>query len=168
MMRLSLITWKQKHDQSWKGGQEKWWMKTKEIVKLDLSTDKEGFKYDFEKVSTDRPIVSTDESKVSTDEQVEGTEEHNEGTEEQRKDDETIVHYLLNLSQAKAASKGKRERIDPKDKGKKKIEEEDESESEDDDIPQAVKKFKQLASDEELTRKVQEEWEAEEERNRNC
>ncbi|GKG16841.1 hypothetical protein Tco_0361798, partial [Tanacetum coccineum] len=46
-------------------------------------------------------------------------------------------------------------KIDPKDKGKKKIEEKDESESEDDDIPQAVKKFKQLESDEELARKVQ-------------
>ncbi|GJR19917.1 hypothetical protein Tco_0968444 [Tanacetum coccineum] len=66
-------------------------------------------------------------------------------------------------------------KIDPKHKGKKKIEEEDESESEDDDIPQAEKKFKQLEtekkfkqleSDEELARKVQEEWEAEEERNR--
>ncbi|GJZ16504.1 putative ribonuclease H-like domain-containing protein, partial [Tanacetum coccineum] len=44
-------------------------------------------------------------------------------------------------------------KIDPKDKGKKKIEEDDESESEDDDIPQAVKKFKQLESDEELARK---------------
>ncbi|GKE96387.1 hypothetical protein Tco_1581242, partial [Tanacetum coccineum] len=42
----------------------------------------------------------------------------------------------------------------------------DETESEDDDIPQAVKKFKQLESDEELARKVQEEWEAEEERNK--
>ncbi|GJW83528.1 hypothetical protein Tco_0156673 [Tanacetum coccineum] len=57
-------------------------------------------------------------------------------------------------------------KIDPKDKGKKKIEEEDESESEDDDIPQVVKKFKQLESDEVLARKVQEEWEAKEERNR--
>ncbi|GJZ48280.1 hypothetical protein Tco_0602112 [Tanacetum coccineum] len=35
-------------------------------------------------------------------------------------------------------------KIDPKDKGKKKIEEEDETESEDDDIPQVVKKFKQI------------------------
>ncbi|GKG54439.1 hypothetical protein Tco_0560094, partial [Tanacetum coccineum] len=51
-------------------------------------------------------------------------------------------------------------------KGKKKIEEEDESESEDDDIPQAVKKFKQLESDEELARKIQEDWEVEEERNK--
>ncbi|GJW36023.1 hypothetical protein Tco_0058943 [Tanacetum coccineum] len=121
-----------------------------------------------------------------TDEQVEGTEEHNEGTEDQTKeeiatqasqtstqtptsmifgDDETIATLLLNMSQAKAASK-ETESIDPKDKGKKKIEEEDESESEDDDIPQAVKKFKQLESDEEMARKIQEEWEAEEERNR--
>ncbi|GKE88275.1 hypothetical protein Tco_1565750, partial [Tanacetum coccineum] len=53
-----------------------------------------------------------------------------------------------------------------KDKGKKKIEEEDESESESDGIPEAEKKFKQLESDEEMARKIQEEWEAEEERNR--
>ncbi|GKA39177.1 hypothetical protein Tco_0731728, partial [Tanacetum coccineum] len=63
-----------------------------------------------------------------------------------------------------AQSEG-RSKIDPKDKGKKKIEEE-ESESEDDDIPQAVKKFKQLENDEELAREVQEEWEAKEERNK--
>ncbi|GJW54566.1 ribonuclease H-like domain-containing protein, partial [Tanacetum coccineum] len=91
-------------------------------------------------------------------------------------DDETIATLLLNMSKAKAASKEKEKgvelkdveeidrprptstrllltlkplpKIDPKDKGKKKIEEEDESESEDDDIPQAVKKFKQLESDE--------------------
>ncbi|GKA94733.1 putative ribonuclease H-like domain-containing protein, partial [Tanacetum coccineum] len=99
-------------------------------------------------------------------------------------DDETIATLLLNMSKAKAASKEKEKgvelkdveeidrprptstrslltlkplpKIDPKDKGKKKIEEEEESESEDDDIPQAVKKFKQLESDEELARKIQE------------
>ncbi|GJW55100.1 hypothetical protein Tco_0099185 [Tanacetum coccineum] len=109
-------------------------------------------------------------------------------------DDETIATLLINMSKAKAASKEKEKgvelkdvedtdrprptstrstltlkplpKIDPKDKGKKKIEEEDETESEDDDIPQAVKKFKQLESDEELARKVQEDWEAEEERKR--
>ncbi|GJT12857.1 putative ribonuclease H-like domain-containing protein [Tanacetum coccineum] len=54
----------------------------------------------------------------------------------------------------------------PKDKGKKKIEEEDESKSESDGIPEAEKKFKQLESDEEMARKIQEEWEGEEERNR--
>ncbi|GKB01723.1 hypothetical protein Tco_0829767 [Tanacetum coccineum] len=109
-------------------------------------------------------------------------------------DDETIATLLLNMSKAKAASKEKEKgvelkdvkeidrprptstrslltlkplpKIDPKDKGKKKIEEEDESESKDDDIPQAVKKFKQLESDEELARKIQKDWEAEEERNK--
>ncbi|GJS12471.1 hypothetical protein Tco_0406943 [Tanacetum coccineum] len=109
-------------------------------------------------------------------------------------DDETIAQVLLNMSQAKAVSREKEKgvefkdieeterprptstrslltlkplpKIDPKDKGKKKIEEEDESESESDGIPEAEKKFKQLASDEEMARKVQEEWEGEEERKR--
>ncbi|GJR70506.1 putative reverse transcriptase domain-containing protein [Tanacetum coccineum] len=108
-------------------------------------------------------------------------------------DDETIAKVLLNMSKAKTVSREKEKgvelkdveetdrpkptstrslltlkplpKIDPKDKGKKKIEEVDESESESDDIPQAEKKFKQLESDEELSRKIQEEWEAEEERN---
>ncbi|GJT55274.1 hypothetical protein Tco_0990328 [Tanacetum coccineum] len=72
-------------------------------------------------------------------------------------------------------------KIDPKDKGKKKIEEEEESESEDDDIPQVVKKFKLALKifcffffiglfiffvSEVLARKIQEDWEAEEERSR--
>ncbi|GJU23118.1 putative ribonuclease H-like domain-containing protein [Tanacetum coccineum] len=150
----------------------------KEIDEVRLSTEdvvstkKEGVSTDFEKVSTDKPIVSTDGSKVSTDEQVEGTEEIFESTEEQREGTEEKVEstagqteatLLLNMSQAKAASKEKEKgvelkdveeidrprptttrslltlkplpKIDPKDKGKKKIEEEDESESEDDDIP---------------------------------
>ncbi|GKF87677.1 hypothetical protein Tco_0258554, partial [Tanacetum coccineum] len=150
--------------------------RTREMVNEDkefdedrLSTE-EGVSTDFEKVSTDRPIVSIDGSK-------EGTEEQREGTEDQTKeeitskasqtptsmifgDDETIATLLLNMSQAKAASKEKEKcvklkdveeidrprptstrslltlkplpKIDPKDKGKKKIEEEDESESEDD------------------------------------
>ncbi|GKA98128.1 retrovirus-related pol polyprotein from transposon TNT 1-94 [Tanacetum coccineum] len=110
------------------------------------------------------------------------------------RDDETIAKVLLNMSQAKVVSREKDKgvelkdieeadkprptstrslltlkplpKIDPKDKGKKKIEEEDESESESDGIPEAEKKFKQLASDEEMARKIQEEWEGEEERNR--
>ncbi|GKA26814.1 ribonuclease H-like domain-containing protein, partial [Tanacetum coccineum] len=56
-------------------------------------------------------------------------------------------------------------KIDPKDRGKKKIEEDDESKSEFDNIPEAKKKFKQIESDEEMARKIQEEWEGEEERN---
>ncbi|GJT97332.1 hypothetical protein Tco_1092850 [Tanacetum coccineum] len=55
----------------------------------------------------------------------------------------------------------------PKDKGKNKIEERKYSESEDDDIPQIVKKFKQLESDEVMARKIQEEnGKLKEERNR--
>ncbi|GJZ50718.1 hypothetical protein Tco_0605233 [Tanacetum coccineum] len=57
-------------------------------------------------------------------------------------------------------------KIDPKDKGKKKIEEEDESDTESEGIPEAEKKFKQLAHDEEIARKMQEDWETEEERKR--
>ncbi|GKG55871.1 hypothetical protein Tco_0574765, partial [Tanacetum coccineum] len=49
------------------------------------------------------------------------------------------------------------------DKGKKKIEE-DESDTESEDIHESEKKFKMLAHDEEIARKMQEDWEAEEER----
>ncbi|GKF60421.1 hypothetical protein Tco_0177207, partial [Tanacetum coccineum] len=50
--------------------------------------------------------------------------------------------------------------------GKKKIEEEDESDTESEDIPEAEKKFKKLARDEEMARKLQEDWETKEERKR--
>ncbi|GKB12530.1 hypothetical protein Tco_0846453 [Tanacetum coccineum] len=187
-----------------------------------VSTDRPIVSTDGSKVSTDEQVEGTEEIFEGTEEQREGTEEKVEstagqikGTEDQTKeeiatqasqtstqtptsmifgDDETIATLLLNMSQAKAASKEKEKgvelkdveeidrprptsqrslltlkplpKIDPKDKGKKKIVEEDESESEDDDIPQAVKKFKQLESDEEMARKIQEEWEAEEVRNK--
>ncbi|GKB78150.1 hypothetical protein Tco_0945045, partial [Tanacetum coccineum] len=107
-----------------------------------LSTAQQKVSTNKEKVSTDRPIVSTDGSKVSTDKEKDSTDRKDEGT-----DDQT-------------------EGTDDQTEGKKKIEEEDESESESDGIPEAEKKFKQLASDEEMARKVQEEWEGEEERKR--
>ncbi|GKF30363.1 hypothetical protein Tco_0100161 [Tanacetum coccineum] len=69
------------------------------------------------------------------------------------RDDETIAKVLFNMSQAKAVSREKEK-------------EEDESESESDGIPEVKKKFKQLESDEEMARKMQEEWEGKEERNR--
>ncbi|GJY60022.1 hypothetical protein Tco_0459914 [Tanacetum coccineum] len=53
-------------------------------------------------------------------------------------------------------------KIDPKDKGKKKIEE-DKSDTESKDINESKKKFKMLAHDEEIARKMQEDWEVEEE-----
>ncbi|GKB45650.1 hypothetical protein Tco_0896403 [Tanacetum coccineum] len=148
-----------------------------------VSTDKE-------KDSTDR----TDEGTDDQTEGGRATQTTQTPTSTIFGDDETIAQVLLNMSQAKAVSREKEKgvefkdieetersrptstrslltlkplpKIDPKDKGKKKIEEEDESESESDGIPEAERKFKQLASDEEIARKVQEEWEGEEERKR--
>ncbi|GJV54479.1 hypothetical protein Tco_1450220 [Tanacetum coccineum] len=158
-----------------------------------LSTDKEKVSTDKEKVSTDRQytdeqrkgtedhtdrqIEGTDEQIESTDEQRKGTEEQIESTDEQRKgtEDHTEEGKLKDIEETDRPRPTSTRslltlkplpKIDPKDKGKKKIEEEDESESESDGIPEAEKKFKQLASDEEMARKIQEEWEGEEERNR--
>ncbi|GKB16986.1 hypothetical protein Tco_0850909 [Tanacetum coccineum] len=107
-------------------------------------------------------------------------------------DDETIAQVLVIMSQNKVKQKEKEKgvelknvedierprptstrsvltlkplpKIDPKAKGKGMIEEEDESDTESEDITEAEKKFKMLANDEEMARKVQEEWEAEEEK----
>ncbi|GKA72492.1 hypothetical protein Tco_0778708, partial [Tanacetum coccineum] len=57
-------------------------------------------------------------------------------------------------------------KIDPKDKGKKVLEEEAKSEAESEGVNEAERKFAQLANDEEIARKVQEEWETEEEKKR--
>ncbi|GJZ68037.1 hypothetical protein Tco_0631277 [Tanacetum coccineum] len=57
-------------------------------------------------------------------------------------------------------------KIDPKDERRKDWKRKMILKSESEVFPQAEKKFKQLESDEELARKVQEEWEAEEERNK--
>ncbi|GJS25495.1 reverse transcriptase domain-containing protein [Tanacetum coccineum] len=109
-------------------------------------------------------------------------------------DDETIAQVLVTMSQNKLKQKEKEKgvelkdvedierprptstrslltlkplpKIDLKAKGKGKIEEEDESNTESEDITEAEKKFKMLANDEEMARKVQEEWEAEEEKKR--
>ncbi|GKG01419.1 hypothetical protein Tco_0306124, partial [Tanacetum coccineum] len=163
----------------------------KEIDEVRLSTEDEANSTDGSKVSTDEQVEGTEEQNEGaeeiledTEEKVESTDGQTESTKDQSKekdatqdsqtstqtptsmifgDDETIATLLLNMSQAKAASKEKEKgvelkdveeidrprptskrslltlkplsKIDPKDKGKKKIEEEDESESEDDDIP---------------------------------
>ncbi|GJU42900.1 hypothetical protein Tco_1195857 [Tanacetum coccineum] len=103
-------------------------------------------------------------------------------------DDETIAEFLVSLSQNKAKQKGveikdaedaDRPRptsirsmltlkpllkIDPKDKGKKVIMEEAESEAKSEGVDEAERKFAQLANDEEIARRVQEEWETKEEK----
>ncbi|GKA42626.1 hypothetical protein Tco_0735286 [Tanacetum coccineum] len=155
-------------------------------VKPDEGTDKS-------KVSTDKPEVSTAKPKeveVSTDKLDEGTAEPKDGTSDEStapttvfRDDETIAEFLVSMSQNKAKQKGVEikdaedsdrpratstrsvltlkplPKIDPKDKGKKVLEEEAESEG----VDEAERKFDQLAKDEEIARKVQEDWEAEEE-----
>ncbi|GJW19966.1 putative ribonuclease H-like domain-containing protein [Tanacetum coccineum] len=154
------------------------------------STDKEEEGTDKDKDST----VSLDEGTDDRTEARSATPITSTTTPTMFGDDETIAQVLLNMSQAKAVSREKEKgvelkdveeterprptstrslltlkplpKIDPKDKGKKKIEEEDESDTESEDIPEAEKKFKQLARDEEMARKLQEDLETEEERKR--
>ncbi|GJU33290.1 hypothetical protein Tco_1176879 [Tanacetum coccineum] len=165
----------------------------KEKVSTDrpkVSTDGSKVSTDKEKDSTDRTYEGTDDQTEGR----RATQTTQTTTSTMFGDDETIAQVLLNMSQAKAVSREKEKgvefkdveeterprptstrslltlkpllKIDPKDKGKKKIEEEDESETESEGIPEAEKKFKQLASDEEMARKLQEDWETEEERKR--
>ncbi|GJU45577.1 hypothetical protein Tco_1202843 [Tanacetum coccineum] len=168
----------------------------KEKVSTDrpkVSTD--GFKVstDKEKDSTDRTDEGTDDQ---TEERraTQTIQTTQTTTSTMFGDDETIAQVLLNMSQAKAVSREKEKgvefkdveqterprptstrslltlkplpKIDPKDKGKKKIEEEYESETKSEGIPKAKKKFKQLASDDEMARLLQEDWETKEERAR--
>ncbi|GJX04301.1 hypothetical protein Tco_0190217, partial [Tanacetum coccineum] len=113
-----------------------------------------------DQVSTDKLKVSTNKPKVSTDKPDEGTAEPKDGNLDESaapifKDDETIVEFLVSIPLPK---------IDPKDKGKKVLEEEAESDAELEGVNESKRKFAQLATNEEIARKVQEEWEAEEEK----
>ncbi|GJU24036.1 hypothetical protein Tco_1162657 [Tanacetum coccineum] len=153
----------------------------------NVSTDRPKVNTDKEKDST----VSPDEGTDDQTEGRSATPTTSTTTPTMFGDDETIAQVLLNMSQAKAISREKDKgvelkdveeterprptstrslltlkplpKIDPKDKGKKKIEKEDESDTESEGIPEAEKKFKQLARDAEMARKVQEDWEAEKE-----
>ncbi|GJX37256.1 hypothetical protein Tco_0250559 [Tanacetum coccineum] len=164
--------------------------------KEEVSTDRPDEGTDKEKDSTDKEKDSTDRPDEGTVDQTEGrsaTPTTPTPTPTTFGDDETIAQVLLNMSQAKAVSREKEKgvelkdvenierprptstrslltlkplpKIDPKDKGKKKIEE-DESDTESEDINETKKKFKMLAHDEEIARKMQEDWEAEAERKR--
>ncbi|GKC39904.1 hypothetical protein Tco_1052288 [Tanacetum coccineum] len=147
-------------------------------IEAPVSTVKTNEGTDKRSEGTDKQDRSTDSSKVSTDKQSEGTANQNEGKSASQiaptttltptptifGDDETISQVLITMSQNK--QKEKEKGIDLKDKGKKRIKEKDESDTESEGIAEAEKKFKQLANDEEVARKVQEEWEAEEEKKR--
>ncbi|GJU02918.1 hypothetical protein Tco_1113256 [Tanacetum coccineum] len=145
-----------------------------------------------DQVSTVKPDEGTNKPKVSTDKIDEGTAElKNRNSDENATpivfgDDETIAEFLVSMSQNKAKQKGVKikdaedsdrprpistrlvltlkplPKIDPKDKGKKVLKEEAKSDAESEGVNEAERKFAQLANDEEIARKVQEEWETEE------
>ncbi|GJY69903.1 hypothetical protein Tco_0472885 [Tanacetum coccineum] len=157
----------------------------KESAEKEVSTE-DALNTAQPKVSTDKEEVSTDRPDEGTVDQNEGrsaTQTAPTTTPTIFGDDETIAQVLLNMSQAKAVSIEKEKgvelkdvenierprptltrslltlkpllKIDPKDKGKKKIEE-DESDTKSKDINETKKKFKMLAHDEEIARKMQE------------
>ncbi|GJS27662.1 putative ribonuclease H-like domain-containing protein [Tanacetum coccineum] len=159
-------------------------LEEKESVDKEVSTDRA-------KVSTDRQVEGTaDQNERKNSTQTAPTPTPIIPTLTIFGDDETIAQVLITMSQNKQKEKEKGveirniedterprptstrstltlkplPKIDPKAKGKGKIEEEDESDTESEDITKAEKKFKQLANDEEVARKVQEEWKAEEEK----
>ncbi|GJY74531.1 hypothetical protein Tco_0478962 [Tanacetum coccineum] len=145
------------------------------------------------RVST-KDQVSTDKLKVTvepnegTAEPKDGNSDESAAPTTVFRDDETIAQFLVTMSQNKTKQKGVEikeikdtdrprtttersiltlkplPKIDPKDKGKKVLEEKAESDAESEGVNEAEKKFKMLANDEEIARKVQEEWEAEEEK----
>ncbi|GJX44903.1 hypothetical protein Tco_0261579 [Tanacetum coccineum] len=138
-----------------------------------VSTNKPEDSIDKPDKGTDKPKVSTDKEEVSTDkldevliimsQNKEKLKEKEKGielkdVEETERPRPSSTRSLLTLNPLP--------KIDPKDKGKKMIEEKDESDTDSEDIIEAEKKFKQLARDEEVARKVQEDWEAKEEEER--
>ncbi|GJV23818.1 hypothetical protein Tco_1376513 [Tanacetum coccineum] len=159
-------------------------------VKPDEGTDKPKVSTDKPEVSTAKPKeveVSTDKLDEGTAEPKDGTSDESTAPTTVFRDDETIAEFLVSMSQNKAKQKGVEikdaedsdrpratstrsvltlkplPKIDPKDKGKKVLEEEAESDAESEGVDEAERKFDQLAKDEEIARKVQEDWEAEEE-----
>ncbi|GKA70930.1 hypothetical protein Tco_0777069, partial [Tanacetum coccineum] len=159
-------------------------------VKPDEGTDKLKVSTDKPEVSTAKPKeveVSTDKLDEGTAEPIDGTSDESTAPATVFRDDETIAEFLVSLSQNKAKQKGVEikdakdsdrpratstrsvltlkplPKISPKDKGKKVLEEEAESDVESKGVDEAERKFDQLAKDEEIARKVQEDWEAEEE-----
>ncbi|GJV98320.1 hypothetical protein Tco_1553572 [Tanacetum coccineum] len=131
--------------------------------------------------------VSTDKLDEGTAKPKDGTSDKSTAPTTVFRDDETIAEFLVSMSQTKAKQKGVEikdakdsdrpratstrsvltlkplPKIDPKDKGKKVLEEEAESDVESEGVDEAERKFDQLAKDKEIARKVQEDWEAEEE-----
>ncbi|GKC46254.1 hypothetical protein Tco_1063976 [Tanacetum coccineum] len=148
------------------------YMETDAYMQKGVSTE--------DQVSTVKPDEGTAEPK-------DGTSYESTAPTYVFRDDETIAEFLVSMSQNKAKQKGVEikdaedsdrpratstrsvltlkplPKIDPKDKGKKVLEEEAESDAESEGVDEAERKFDQLAKDEEIARKVQEDWEVDEE-----
>ncbi|GKB95392.1 putative ribonuclease H-like domain-containing protein [Tanacetum coccineum] len=159
-------------------------------VKPDEGTDKPKVGTDKPEVSTAKPNkveVSTDKLDEGTVEPKDGASDESTAPTTVFRDDETIAEILVSMSQNKAKQNGVEikdvedsdrpratstrsvltlkplPKIDLKDKGKKVLEEEAESDAESEGVDETERKFDQLAKDKEIARKVQEDWEAEEE-----
>ncbi|GJU00748.1 hypothetical protein Tco_1111086 [Tanacetum coccineum] len=143
----------------------------KEVSTEDaLSTDKQKVSTNKEEVGTNKPDEGTDKQKVSTDKEEVSTDRPDEGTVDQTEGRSatpttpTPTPTIFEEMKPIAPSSSQHE-LTKSNKGKKKIKE-DESDTESEDINESEKKFKMLAHDEEIARKMQEDWEAEEERKR--
>ncbi|GJR19532.1 hypothetical protein Tco_0968059 [Tanacetum coccineum] len=146
-----------------KEGSSEGTVRQQSTVKPDQGSDKGNEGTDSTKLSTDKVEEGTakpddnepKESKAVSKEKEKGVKLKDvENIERPRP---TSTRSLLTLKPLP--------KIDPKDKGKKRIEE-DESDTESEDINETEKKFKMLAHDEEITRKMQEDWEAKKEKKR--
>ncbi|GKE61102.1 hypothetical protein Tco_1511469, partial [Tanacetum coccineum] len=179
------------HDEGTVKDSEETRVSTEDQVSTDkpkVSTDKLKVSTDKLKVSTDKPNEGTAEPNEGTAEPKDGNSDESAAPTTIFRDDETIAQFLVTMSQNKTKQKGFEikeikdtdrprtttersiltlkplPKIDPKDKGKKVLEEKAESDAESEGVNEAERKFAQLANDEEIARKVQEEWEAEEEK----
>ncbi|GKB43333.1 hypothetical protein Tco_0888275, partial [Tanacetum coccineum] len=148
---------------------------------LQQSTDKPDEGTDKQDEGTVKPDEGTDKQDESTDSFVEGTAEIKDQVSGESDtptvltmtstptatvfgDDETIAQRPRPTLTRSLLTLKPPPKIDPKSKGKGMIEEEDETDTESEYINEAEKKFKMLVNDEEMARKVQEEWEAEKEK----
>ncbi|GJZ48960.1 hypothetical protein Tco_0603150 [Tanacetum coccineum] len=153
--------------------------------KPKVSTDKDDEGTAEIKVSIDRQVEGTAEIKDQVSDESATPTMTSTHTPTIFGDDETIAQVLITMSQNKVKQKEKEKgiefkdveysdiprptstrslltlkplpKIDPKDKGKKVLEEEAESDAESEGVNEAERKFAQLANDEEIARKVQEE-----------
>ncbi|GKD57943.1 hypothetical protein Tco_1291330, partial [Tanacetum coccineum] len=144
---------------------------------------KEQVSTDRLKVSIDKPNEGTAKPNEGTAEPKDGNSDESDAPTTICRDDEIIAQFLVTMSQNKTKQKGfeikeikdtNRPRtttersiltlkplpkIDPKDKVKKVLEEKAESDAESEGVNKVKRKFAQLANEEEISRKVQEEWE---------